>query len=206
MKVLVACEFSGTVRDAFASRGHDAWSCDLLPSERLGNHMQGDVLTILDDGWDLMIAHPPCTYLTTAGNAWLSRPGRAELREEALAFFLALAHAPIPRVCVENPSGVVSTRWRRPDQTVNPYYFGDPHRKRTCLWLRGLRRLWWSAENSLFGPATAVDPPPAILHDANGKARHYTDAMSPGPNRWRERSRTFQGIADAMADQWGSLG
>ena len=147
MRVLVACEFSGTVREAFAALGHDAWSCDLLPTERPGQHIQGDALAVLGDGWDLMVAHPPCTYLTVSGNKWMRPefaerfPGRAGQREDAAAFFLALYNAPIPRVAVENPIGVMSSRFRKPDQVIQPWMFGHGEVKATCLWLRGLQPL-----------------------------------------------------------------
>src|SRR5438132_942736 len=134
MKVLIACEFSGVVRDAFAAKGHIAWSCDLLPSERPGNHIQGDVLDILGDGWDLLIGCPPCTYLSYVGKRHWNKPGRAELREDAMRFFLALANSSIDKIAIENPLGYPSKVFRKPDQTIHPYYFGEPVQKRTCLW------------------------------------------------------------------------
>ncbi len=136
MRVLVACEYSGRVRDAFIAKGHDAMSCDLLPTDSLGPHYQGDVFDIINDGWDLMIAHPPCTYLSYAATRHWNKPGRAELREEALKFFLDLYTSNIPKICIENPVGYVNTVWRKPDQIIHPYYFGDPVQKRTCLGLR----------------------------------------------------------------------
>ncbi len=183
MRVLVACEFSGIVRDAFIERGHDAWSCDLLPSERLGPHIQGDVLTHLGDGWDLMIAHPPCTYLAVSGARWMA--SRPALTAEALEFVRVLLDAQIPRIALENPVSIISSRIRRPDQIIQPWMFGHGETKATCLWLKNLPPL----------------VPTAIV--AGREARIHR--MPPGPDRWRERSRTFPGIARAMADQWGEL-
>lgn len=191
MRVLIACEFSGTVRDAFAQLGHDAWSCDLLPSETEGNHIQGDVLSVLNERWDLMVAHPPCTYLTIAGNKWFLPqyaerfPGRAEEREKALGFVRALMSAPIPHIAVENPVGVISTRIKKADQTIQPYMFGHGETKATCLWLKNLPLL----------RATCYVP-------GRVQRLHW---LSPSPDRWKERSKTFQGIADAMAHQWGQV-
>jgi hypothetical protein len=207
MRVLVACEFSGRVRDAFIARGHDAVSCDILPAERDGPHIQGDVLEVLDQGWDLMIAHPPCTYLSDAGIAHRDRPGRAELAELALQFFLRLYTAPIPKVAVENPrSSIINSRFRKPDQTVHPWYFGERQMKRTCLWLRGLPKLWWEMENNLFGAATAtLRPEPTRIDNVTWrvKFRYATDSMRGGADRAHNRSRTFQAIADTFAQQWG---
>jgi len=195
LRVLIACEFSGRVRDAFAALGHDATSCDLLPSETAGKHYQGDVRDILGDGWDLMIAHPPCTYLSYAGMAWWNRPGRAELREQAMQFFMLLYNAPIERVCVENPFGYPCQAAGAPTQIIEPYAFGHPERKRTCLWLRNLPKL--KATN-------LVEPEQEYFRDkTTGKKRHFVDHLSPSPDRWKDRSRTFPGIAAAMAQQWG---
>lgn len=194
MNVLVACEFSGIVRDAFAARGHNAWSCDLLPSERPGNHIQGDaIVAAYSRPWDLMIAHPPSTYLSRAGARHRNAPGRVEKRDEAIRFAMALWNAPIQRVCMENPEGYMRTLFRRPDQVVNPFEFGHAARKKTLLWLRGLPPLFASL---------LVAPPPPIRIDPTGKRRHFTDSQAAGS---RARSRTFQGIAEAMADQWGHI-
>ena len=181
MRVLVACEYSGTVRDAFIARGHDAMSCDLLPTERPGPHHQGSVLDILDDGWDLMIAHPPCTHLAVSGARWWQ--GKQEEQQQALAFVHLLMAAPIPRIAIENPISKISTAIRKPDQIVQPWQFGHGETKATCLWLKRLPKLV---------PTQVVDGREARIHK-----------MSPGPDRWKERSRTYQGIADAMASQWG---
>ena len=182
MRILVACEFSGRVRDAFAKRGFDAWSCDLLPTESPGQHIQGDVLSHLDDGWDLMIAHPPCTHLAVSGARWFK--DKAKEQAEALAFVQALMDAPIPRICIENPISIISSRIRKPDQIIQPWMFGHGEVKSTCLWLKGLPKLQ---------PTNIVDGREPKVH-----------RMAPGPNRWKERSRTYQGIADAMASQWGN--
>ena len=181
MRVLVACEFSGIVRDAFAARGHDAWSCDLLPTERPGQHIQGDVLGHLGDGWDLMIAHPPCTHLAVSGARWFA--SRTKQQEDALDFVRTLLGAEIPRIALENPVSVISTKIRKPEQIIQPYYFGQPFKKTTCLWLKGLPLL--KPTNNLGG----------------GKQVCWKEP--PHPDRWKRRSRTYQGIANAMADQWG---
>lgn len=179
-RVLVACEFSGIVRDAFAMHGHDAWSCDLLDSEADGNHYQCDVRDILHLGWDLMIAHPPCTHLSSSGARWF-KSKRAE-QEEAIKFFFSLLNAPVPRIAIENPVGVISTRIRPPSQTIQPWQFGHGETKATCLWLKNL-------------------PPLEPTNVVTGR-EHRIHRMPPGENRWKERSRTFHGIASAMAQQW----
>lgn len=196
LRVLVACEFSGIVRDAFKARGHDAWSCDLLPTERPGNHIQGDVLAILGDGWDLMVAHPPCTYLTVAANGHHKRDlaRRAPLREEAIEFFLKLFHSSIPKVGIENPVGVLSSRFRKPDQIIQPWQFGHDTRKATCFWTRGLPKLV---------PTKIVEPETVKGLSPKGKKYYSLNWLPAGPQRWKIRSRTFAGIADAMASQWG---
>lgn len=182
MYVLVACEFSGVVRDAFIARGHDAWSCDLLPSDSdRGPHYQGDVLDILDEGWDLMIAHPPCTHLAVSGARWFSEK-RAE-QEESLQFVRKLLDAPIPRIALENPVSIISTRIRKPDQIIQPWMFGHGETKATCLWLKNLPKL---------APTNVVEGRWARVH-----------RMSKSKNRWKLRSITYPGIAEAMAEQWG---
>lgn len=183
MKVLVACEFSGTVRDAFSEWGHDAWSCDVLASESLtGNHHQCDVRDVLDEGWDLMIAHPPCTHLAVSGARWF-KDKKAEQRE-ALDFVRLLLDAPIEKIALENPISVISTKIRKPDQIVQPWMFGHGETKATCLWLKNLPKLV---------PTNIVDGREARVH-----------RMSPGKDRWKKRSITYQGIAEAMAQQWGA--
>jgi len=181
VRVLVACEFSGTVRDAFIERGHDAVSCDLMPSEAGGPHHEGSVLEILDDGWDLMVAHPPCTHLAVSGARWFK--DKAQEQEEALAFVLSLMDAPIPKIAIENPVSIISTRVRRPDQVIQPWQFGHGETKATCLWLKGL---------PILHPTHTVEGREARIH-----------MMPPGPDRWKLRSVTYSGIAEAMAAQWG---
>jgi hypothetical protein len=203
VKVGILCEFSGRVRDAFLALGHDAVSCDLLPTDSPGPHRQGDCLEQDWSGFDLLICHPPCKYLSRAGVSWLNRqPNRATLRIQAMEFFLRLYHLPVDRVCVENPIGFPHQAFRLPDQTIEPYHFGDPHRKRTCLWLRNLPPLIVGPD--LFVPTSRmpVKRPAALLVDAGGKPRHFTDMQ---PSESKRRSITFPGIAQAMAEQWGSL-
>ena len=193
MRVLVACEYSGTVRDAFVAAGHNAMSCDLLPTDAPGLHWCGDVREVLGMGWDLMIAHPPCTHLAVSGAKWFHRK-QAE-QAEALEFVRLLLDAPIPRIALENPVSIISTRIRKPDQIIQPYEHGHEATKTTCLWLKGL---------PLLNPTNIV-----------GKgARHVTKSgkslpewynLPPSPDRWKLRSATFPGIAAAMAAQWGAL-
>lgn len=190
MKVLVACEMSGRVRDAFIAHGHEAVSCDLLPSQAPGPHIQGDVLAVLDHGWDLMIAFPPCTYLCSSGLHWnRRRPERAALTEQALQFVQQLLEAPIPRIALENPVGCISTRIRKPDQIIQPWQFGDDASKATCLWLRNL--------------------PPLVPTNVLRKDRYANQTPSgqnrlgPSAERALIRSLTYPGIARAMAEQWG---
>jgi len=180
MRVLVACEFSGIVRDAFAARGHDAWSCDYLPSERDGQHIQCDVLNVVRDGWDMLIAHPPCTHLAVSGARWFK--DKAKEQSQALDFVRRLLNAPIRRIALENPVSIISTQIRKPDQIIQPWQFGHGEIKATCLWLKNLTKL--NPTNIVSGRTPRV---------------HYA---SPGPDRWKERSRTLQGIAEAMATQW----
>jgi hypothetical protein len=188
MNVLIACEFSGVVRAAFAALGHDAWSCDLLPSEMPGQHYREDVISLIyGDGhnvplnvWDLMIAHPPCTHLAVSGARWFK--DKQEEQREALDFVLDLLNAPIPHIALENPVSIISTRIRKPDQIIQPWMFGHGETKATCLWLKNLPPL----------------VPTDIVEGRTPRVHH----ASPGPNRWKERSRTLPGIAAAMADQW----
>lgn len=199
MRVLVACEFSGVVSEAFRALGHDAWSCDLIPQENADyRHYLGDVRDIMDDGWDLMIAHPPCTYLTSAGMHWTKRGLRdPQLTEDALAFVLELANANIPRIAIENPIGVLSTRWRKPDQIIQPYQFGHDASKATCLWLKNL---------PVLAATEYVEP---RIVDGKKRWSNQTDSgqnkLGPSPDRWKMRSITYAGIANAMAQQWGHL-
>lgn len=201
MRVLVACEFSGTVRDAFRAKGHDAWSCDILPCEADPQwHIQGDALPLLKQDWDLMVACPPCTYLSVVGNRHLGQPGRAAARKDALEFFMQFANADIPKKCIENPVGHANTAYRKPDQIVHPYMFGERSLKRTCFWLYGLRPLIWQKNDDLFNSATATEyPEPVYILKTNGKRIHHTEAIKGG----KKRSKFWVGIANAMADQWG---
>lgn len=198
MKVLVACEYSGTVRDAFIAAGHDAMSCDLLPTDVPGPHYQGDVTDILGNGWDLMVAHPPCTYLSVSGMHWTTRGLRdPKLTEDALAFVRLLMDAPVPRIAVENPISVISSRIRKPDQIIQPHEYGHDASKKTCLWLKGL---------PLLTPTEYVEP--RII---NGKKRWSNQCdsgqnkLGPSDGRWKIRSETFTGIAAAMVAQWGAV-
>lgn len=191
MRVLVACEFSGTVRDAFTRKGHYAMSCDLLPSETEGEHYQGDVLDILDQGWDLMIAHPPCTHLAVSGAAWFKEKVADGRQQQALDFVQKLLNAPISKIALENPVSVISSKIRKPDQIIHPWMFGHPEQKSTCLWLKNLPPLR-ETEN--------VKEQMLLLPQNKRQRLHY---LPPSKDRWKERSKTFQGIADAMAEQWG---
>jgi site-specific DNA-cytosine methylase len=186
MKVLIACEFSQVVCRAFRERGHEAYSCDLLPTE--GNpawHIQDDVLKHLHEGWDLMIAHPPCTDLAVSGARWFAQKRADGRQQKAIDFFLTLANAPIPRICMENPVSIISTVWRKPDQIIQPWQFGHGETKAICLWLKNL---------PLLKPTEIV----------NGR-RHRVWYEPPSAERWKNRSRFFPGIAKAMAEQWGEL-
>lgn len=197
MKVLIGCEYSGTVRDAFRARGHDSMSCDLLPTEKLGPHYQGDVRDVLDFPWDLAIFHPPCTYLSVSGIHWNNRGRGWEETEKALHFVRLLMGANIPRIALENPVSIISSKIRKPDQIIQPHQFGHDASKATCLWLKGLPKL----------QPTEIVPPRIV----NGKPRwgNQTDSgqnkLAPSADRWKERSKTYPGIAEAMADQWGNL-
>ena len=183
MRVLVACEYSGIVRDAFAELGHDAWSCDLLETERPGQHYQGDVRDMLKQSWDLMIAHPPCTHLAVSGARHFASKQASGVQQEALAFVKMLLDAPIPMICLENPVSIISSRIRKPDQIIQPWQFGHGETKATCLWLKGLPKLL---------PTNIVSGRADRIHK-----------MPPSPTRWKDRSRTYEGIGTAMARQWG---
>lgn len=197
MRVLVACEFSGTVRDAFIARGHDAWSCDLLPSEAPGNHYQCDVFDILGKNWELLIGHPPCPTLANSGVMWLHKqPGRWDDMRQAAGFFRLLLNCGIPKIAIENPIPHkyalehIKTKY---DQIIQPWQFGHAERKATCLWLKGLPHLV---------PVTDLEDEMNARPKREAQRIHYTP---PGPDRWKIRSRTFKGIAEAMADQWGKI-
>lgn len=183
MRILIPCEFSGIMRDAFIAQGHDAVSCDLLPSERPGPHIQGDVLKVFHENgpFDAVIAFVPCFRLAVCGARWFK--GREDEQEKAVKFFMDVWNLPVNLMCIENPVGIMSTRFRKPDQIIQPWMFGHPETKATCLWLRGFPKL---------EPTNIV----------SGR-EHRIWRMPPGPDRWKERSRTFQGVADAMSIQWG---
>ena len=189
-RILVGCEYSGIVRDAFGALGHDAWSCDLLPTERPGKHIQGDVLTVLDYGWDLAIFHPPCTHLAVSGAAWFA--DKSQEQADALDFVRALMNAPIPMIAIENPVSIISTHIRKPDQVIQPYDFGHLERKTTCLWLKNLPLLV-----PTFQRKAEVDRLPKNKQNP----LHY---LPPSEDRWKLRSATYTGIAAAFASQWGN--
>ena len=203
MKILLACEYSGIVRDAFIAKGHDAISCDLLPTESRGPHYQGDVMDIINDGFDMMIGFPPYTYISYAATHVWNTPGRLKKRLEALQFFAALYEAHIPKICLENPKGCASPTIAKYSQEIQPYYFGDPHIKTTWLWLRNLPLLQYKKQPDLFGPASSVEKPEPIYIDDSGKKRYFTDAHSGTKDAGYLRSKFWPGIANAMADQWG---
>lgn len=214
MRILIACEFSGTVRDAFIVMGHEAVSCDLLPTIKPGPHYQGNVFDIINDPWDLMIAHPPCTYLTCSGNEWfpdqpplksgaLVGAARRAARVEAVAFFMALMNSHIPRIAIENPVGIMSTTFRKPDQVIQPWHFGDDASKATCLWLKGLPKLD-NQDRSKWKAGRVVG------EDKNGRTIvRWANQTIGGQNKLSSKDRqmlrsiTYQGIANAMAEQWG---
>jgi hypothetical protein len=196
MRVLIACEYSGTVRDAFIERGHDAMSCDLLPTDSPGPHYCGDVFDIVGDGWDLMIAHPPCTYLSVSGMHWTTRGIRPQhLTDDALEFVRRLMDAQIGTICIENPVSIISTRIRKPDQIIQPWQFGHDASKKTCLWLKNLPLL----------THTDILPGGSAARRAN-QTPSGQNKLPPTKDRWKLRSATYRGIAQAMAKQWGDLG
>lgn len=193
MKVLVACEYSGVVRDAFIGGGHDAMSCDLLGTDTPGPHYQGDVRDVLDYPWDLMIAHPPCTDLAVSGAAWFAKKRLLGAQQASASFFMMLAKADIPRIAIENPVCVMSSLWRKPDQVIQPWMFGHTEQKATCLWLKGLPKLT---------PTNNVKDEMMTLPRNQRERLHF---LPPSEDRWKLRSETYQGIANAMADQWGVI-
>lgn len=204
MRVLIACEFSGIVREAFKKQGWDAWSCDLEDTEISGQHIKGDVLDIINENWDLMIAHPPCTYLTVTANKWLKdQPerksgvlvgaARRQARQEAIEFFLKLWNRNIPHICIENPVGCMSTELKKPDQIIQPFWFGHKESKKTCLWLENL---------PILKPTNIVEEEPRMVLKSEKTMPEWYARPKHGKERQDMRNRTFQGIADAMADQW----
>lgn len=206
MKILVACEESQEVCKAFREKGHDAFSCDM--QECSGGHpewhIQGDAIEVIyNNNWDILIGHPPCTYISYAGIAYWDSPGRLEKRLDALNFFAKLWNAPVKHICLENPKGCASPTIAKYSQEIQPYYFGDLHLKTTWLWLKNLPPLKWEAEATLFDNKTSVGIPPPIYIDKKGKKRYFTDSITGNSKRSLKRSKTFPGIAKAMADQWG---
>jgi len=196
MKILIACEYSGKVRDSFRQRGHEAVSCDLLPTDVPGPHYQGNVFDIIDDGWDIMIGFPPCTYVCVSGLHWNKKvPGRQQKTDEAIEFFKKLLSVDIPHIALENPVGCLSTHVRKPDQIIQPYQFGDDASKKTCLWLKNLPPLT---------PTKYIEP---RIVDGKQRWGNQTDSgqnnLPPSEDRWKIRSETYTGIANAMAEQWG---
>ena len=198
MKVLVACEYSGIVRDAFAAKGHDAWSCDILPTESPGNHFQGDVLEHLDKGWDMMIAHPPCTHLAVSGARWFTEGKKPwSLQIQALDFVRKLLDAPIDKIALENPVSVISTKIKKPNQIIQPFEYGHDVTKKTCLWLKNLPNL---------KPTKIVKPDIVLVNGKKMSRMHYESFKLPSKERSKVRSKFYTGIAKAMADQWGTDG
>jgi len=197
VKVLVACEYSGVVREAFHKRGHDAWSCDLLPTDIPGQHIQGDAIEAVNNGsWDLMVAHPPCTHLAVSGARHFAKKILDGRQQQGIDLFMGFVTDKIPKWCIENPVGIMSSLYRKPDQIINPWQFGEPYQKTTCLWLKGLSKL---------NPTNIVGRGEFTVF-ASGKKhpKWYADALKLSPKeRMKVRSKTFQGIADAMAEQWG---
>lgn len=190
MKILVACESSGVVRNAFRNLGHDAWSCDLLSADDGSKyHYQADALEVINNGWDMMIAHPPCTHLAASGARWFK--DKREEQEKSLEFVRALLDAPIKMIALENPVGIISSKIRKPDQIIQPWMFGHPEAKKTCLWLKGL---------PLLKPTNILSLPEKGYWD--NQTPSGQNKLGPSPDRWKIRSKTYQGIADAMANQW----
>jgi len=203
-KILIACEYSGIVRDAFISRGHNAISCDILPTESPGPHYQGSVLDIINEGWDMLIGFPPCTHLAVSGAAWFYEKRKDGRQQQGIDFFMKLANAPIKRIAIENPVGIMSSEWRRPDQIIHPYYFGDNYSKATCLWLKNLPLLFHAKEKDLFAQKTHVSPVFIEYNskkNKNGKSK-YSFLGKLGSGKGKERSLFPMGIAKAMAEQW----
>ena len=198
MKVLVACEFSGTVRNAFAKLGHDSWSCDLEATDVPGNHYQGNMFDIINEGWDLMIAHPPCTHLAVSGARHFEQKRADGRQQQGIDLFMSVINANIPMMAVENPIGIMSSLYRKPDQIIQPWQYGHGTTKATCLWLKNL---------PLLKPTNIVDKG-AVWTAKSGKRMSqwfYDSSLLPAKEREKMRNKTFQGIADAMADQWGNL-
>lgn len=195
MKILIACEYSGAVRDAFTDLGHDATSCDLLPTDKHGKHYTGDIFDIINDGWDMMVAFPPCTHLAVSGAKHFEQKRKDGRQQEGIDFFMKLANANIPKICIENPIGIMSGIFRKPDQIIQPWQFGHEATKSTCLWLRGL---------PLLKPTNIVGKGSRHV-TKGGKSLPTWYNLPPSADRWKIRSTTFQGIATAMAEQWTNI-
>lgn len=200
LRVLVACEYSGSVRDAFRALGHEAISCDLLPTDAPGPHYQGDVFDIINDGYDIMVAHPPCTHLAVSGARWFKHKQKEQ--KEALDFVQRLMDAKIEHIAIENPVSIISSRIRKPEQIIQPWMFGDPFQKTTCLWLKNLPGL---ASTKIVGKGEFFEWTDKKTGKKKRQAVWYKEAWSKGDLRWKIRSKTFQGIADAMAEQWSAF-
>ena len=206
MKILLACEESQSVCKAFRDLGHEAFSCDT--QECSGGHpewhIKDDVLKVINAGWDMMIAFPPCTYLTCRAQSHNIRLNRVQEKKDAIEFFMKMINAPIERIAVENPKGIMNSGFRKPDQIIQPFYFGEPHRKMICLWLKNLPKLKWTKADNLFEKQTAVQEE-IKYYRKDGKPIHWVDAFTPSDERQKLRSKTFQSIANAMGEQWGSI-
>jgi hypothetical protein len=211
-KILIACEESGSVRDEFTKLGHDATSCDLMPSRTIGKHYQGSIFDIINDDWDVMIAFPPCTHLAVSGAAWFEQKRKDGRQQECIDFFMAMVNAPIKHIAIENPIGIMSKIYRKPDQVIQPYYFGDEAQKSTCLWLKNLPRLYHCKEPNLFDSNVTHVSKGEMFEWVDGKTgklkrqpKWVADAWKLDKDeRAKVRSKTFPGIAHAMAIQWGS--
>lgn len=219
-RVLVACEYSGTVRDAFAKRGWDAWSCDLLPSDKPGNHLQCDVREVLGNGWDIMVAHPPCTHLAVTGARWFAAKRASGEQQAALDFVRLLLDAPIPHIALENPVSIISSKIRKPDQVIQPWQHGHAETKATCLWLKNLPKITptdvvtpeWavckdgsthiSAKNKRDNPTHFLTGRIRVLSGVQRAQWERIHPCPPGPDRWKIRSKTYEGVAEAFANQW----
>lgn len=206
MRILIGCERSNEVRSRFENIGFDAWSCDTDYNAKIGvKHLRCSIFDIINDGWDAMICFPPCTHLASAGCAFFEQKRKDGRQQQGIDFFMAMINAPIKYIAVENPVGIMSGIYRKPDQIIEPYYFGDKNKKSTCLWLKNLPKLYYTLEDNLFGSKTSVEPD-IVTPTKTGKrySKHEYEASKNHKYRQQIRSKTFPGIAQAMADQWGS--
>lgn len=207
VRVLVGCEYSQVIMSAFFEAGFDAYSCDVLPCEGdySGRHIQGDLLEVINDSWDLLIAHPPCKYISYAATAYWNRQGRVFKRLKALHFFARIWESDVKHICIENPMGCADAIITKHSQIIHPYYFGDQNLKKTCLWLKNLPLLEHREQDDLFSERTHISKPEPIYIDKSGKKRYFTDAISGRNKAGHKRSKSFPGIASAMVEQWGSV-